>query len=51
VGYVGRGGAFGAEEEEFGEEDLVGVAAEDATFPFDDGVDLRDGEAMRGEER
>lgn len=48
--YVGRGGAFGAEELELGEEDFVGVALEDATFPFDDGVDLRDGEAMRREE-
>ena len=50
VGYVGGGGAFGAEEEELGEEDLVGVAEEDAGFLLDDGADLGDGEAMRGEE-
>ncbi|KAG2407205.1 uncharacterized protein HKW66_Vig0020270 [Vigna angularis] len=50
VDYVGRGGTFGAEEQELGEEDFVGVAEENATLPFDDGVDLRDGEAMRGEE-
>lgn len=42
VDYVGGGGAFGAEEEELGEEDLVGIAEEDAAFPFDDGADLGD---------